>query len=434
MSHHDLIVFFLEISVMLAIALSFRQLARMLNLPLVIGELIGGILLGPTAFGALAPKAYAWLFPTAGPAVVTRDSVIRLGLLFFLFCAGLEVNLAHLRRRGLSIAWTSILGIVVPFALGFSLVQFVPAIWGHSVEQKFLALFIGTALSISALPVIARILMDLHLMKKELGVVVMSAAMIDDLIGWSLFAVILSITNPNGASSRSLWINLLLVLFLFASFLTAGRWAGQRSLRWMQSRPTWPNGFIGVTSVIVLLAAAMAEAIGIHAVFGAFLVGVALAQTSDRRHEAHEMVHHFVMSFFAPIYFVSVGLQADFARNFDLPLVILMLVVACLGKIGGVTLGGWLAKMPLKQALAVGFGMNARGAMGMILASVALEHKLIDQRIFVALIVMALVTSLSSGPFMQRLLALRPAAEEGRSSMQAANTTKLPGRVSSLRH
>jgi Kef-type K+ transport system membrane component KefB len=216
---------------------------------------------------------------------------------------------------------------------------------------------------------------------------------------------------PNGLPGGSLWVTISLVLGLFALMLSVGRWAGQHALRWLQSHSTWPGGFIGVTAILVLAAAATAESIGIHGVFGAFLVGVALAQSSEKRNQAHEMIYQFVVSFFAPIYFVSIGLRANFVANFHLPLVLLILLVACVGKICGVSFGAWMGKMPPREALAVGFGMNARGAMEMILASIALEYKLIDQRVFVALIVMALVTSILSGPIMQRLLMIKPLDE-----------------------
>ncbi len=410
MSPHDLVVFFLELSVMLAVALLFGQVMRRLHLPGVVGELLGGILLGPTVFGSLAPKWHAWLFPTTSTVVVGRDAVIKLGLLFFLFTAGLQVNLAHVWQRGRSIACTSISGIVVPFGLGVGSVLFLPDLWGPASKSNatVFALFIGTALSISALPVIARILMDLDLIEKQLGVIVMAAATIDDLIGWSLFAVILSNIAPHDESARSLWMTLGLVLVFSVLILGIGLWPGQRALHWSRSHLPWPSGFIGVSAILVLVAAASAEAIGIHAIFGAFLAGAALAQSSQEQNQAHEIVAQFVRSFFAPLYFVSIGLQVDFAAHFDLLLVSLVLVVACLGKIVGVGIGARLGRLPPREALAVGFGMNARGAMGMILASVALEHQLIDQRVFVALIVTALVTSILSGPIMQRLLASEP--------------------------
>jgi Kef-type K+ transport system membrane component KefB len=411
MTHPELITFFFQIAAMLAVGLVFRHFMNRVRWPGVVGELIGGILLGPTIFGALSPDLYARLFPSVGLVPVGQDAVIKIGMVFFLFSVGLELEFAQVRRRAWTLGWTSISGIVVPFALGVGLVLLWPGLWGPPAVANFtmFALFIGTALSISALPVIARILMDLGLIRRSLGVVILSAATIDDLIGWSLFAVILS-KFAEGAPTRSLWVTLALVVGLIASILTVGRWIGQRAFRWLKLRSTWPSGFLALTAVLVLLTAATAELIGIHSIFGAFLIGVALAQSSEKRHQAHEVVHQFVMSFFAPIYFVSIGLKANFIAHFDLPLVLIVLVVACVGKIVGVSFGAWIGRLSPREALAVGFGMNARGGMGMILASVALEHKVIDPRVFVALIVMALVTSLLSGPIMHRLLLVKGAA------------------------
>ena len=410
MSHHDLILFFVQVCTMLGVALVCGQLMRKLHQPAVLGELIGGVLLGPTIFGMLAPVAYSNLFHGSEVATTGRDAVIRLGLLFFMFVAGLEVDMAHVIQRGLSVVATSILGIVVPFALGFGLVLAAPALFGTQAQGRAMlfAVFMGMAMSISAIPVIARILMDLDLMKTELGTVVMAAATIDDLVGWSLFAVILSRFAPGGLHTGGPLVTVGVVLGLFAVILTLGRWVGPRALHWLQSHLNWPSGFIGVTTMLVLLAASITEALGIHAVFGAFLVGVALAETSEAWAQAHDVVYQFAISLFAPLYFVSVGLKADFIANFDLPLVLVVLLIACLGKIVGAGLGARLGGMPPRQALAVGFGMNARGAMEMILASVALEYGLIDQRVFVALVVMALVTSMLSGPMMQRLLGAKP--------------------------
>lgn len=402
MPHRELFLFFLQIAVLLAAALAAGRIARQLRLPEVLGELLGGILLGPTVFGTLAPAAFAWLWPDSPALTIARDGLLRLGMLFFLFVAGTEVDLGHLRRRGPSILTTSVAGVVLPFALGFAAVVLLPDLWRQQAhdDSLLLALFIGTALAISALPVIARILLDLNLLRQEIGIVILAAAAIDDLIGWSLFALILSRFAPEGALPRPAEATFALVLGMFAFFLTVGRRAARRLLPPSIS----PRAALGVAALLLLLAAATAEAIGIHAVFGAFLAGVALSPTGAERSPAREAIYPFAMGFFAPLYFVSIGLKVNFVIQFDLILALVVLVVACAGKVIGAGLGAWLGGMPPREALAVGFGMNARGAMEIILATVALEHGLIDQRLFVALVVMALVTSLMSGPILRRLL------------------------------
>ena len=204
MARQELIVFLVQVSVMLGAALIFGHLARRLRLPAVLGELVGGIVIGPTLLGALAPGFFAALFPASGPASMARDALIRVGLLCFLFVAGLEVNLSQMRKLGWTIAWTSFLGIAFPFAIGFALVLAFPRSFGPQAAAHgvLYPLFLGTAMSISALPVIARILMDLSLTRTRLGMVVMAAATIDDLIGWSLFAVILSKVSPIGIEGQ----------------------------------------------------------------------------------------------------------------------------------------------------------------------------------------------------------------------------------------
>ena len=193
----------------------------------------------------------------------------------------------------------------------------------------------------------------------------------------------------------------LVILFLqFAAITLAGLAGGQLIRRLKQP------AVLGELAAGVLIG---------PTVFGAYLVGIALGQSleSGEARDAHDITYQFALSFFAPLYFVSIGLKANFAANFDLPLVLLVLAVACVGKIGGAGLGARLGGMNLRESVAVGFGMNARGAMEIILASVALEAGLIDKRVFVALVIMAMVTSMLVGPVMKRLVRIpgRVAAE-----------------------
>jgi len=213
MSHHDLILFFLQVCVMLAVALAGGHIMRKLHQPAVLGELMAGILLGPTVFGLVAPGLFGTLFPADATASLGLDAVIKIGMLFFLFVAGLKVNLTHIWQRSSEVVLTCTLGILVPLALGIGSVLLLPQLWApHFPQQNWiLALFVGTALSISALPVIARILMDLGLIQQEIGGIVLTAATINDLIGWSLFAVVLSMVLPDSPAEPSIWTTLGLI-------------------------------------------------------------------------------------------------------------------------------------------------------------------------------------------------------------------------------
>jgi Kef-type K+ transport system membrane component KefB len=195
------------------------------------------------------------------------------------------------------------------------------------------------------------------------------------------------------------------VIIFFFLVLGLGRWLGPRSLRWVRGHVPWPSGFIAVTSVAILVAGSISEGLGIHAFLGAFLLGVALGGHDKERNEAHEVIAHFVMSFFVPIYFISMGMSANFITHFDFLLVAIILIVACVSKISAVALGARMAGMKVdREVWAISFGLNARGATGIILAGVGFANKVIDERIFVAIVVMALVTSLMSAPIMTRLV------------------------------
>jgi Kef-type K+ transport system membrane component KefB len=399
---------------MLACALVFGQVMRSMKQPRVVGEMLGGIVLGPTLLGMVAPGFYHWLFQSSANVAVVRDASIKLGMLFFLFVAGLEVNLADLRRLGRRAALIGVVGTVIPIVVGVGLVYLVPRqFWGPMAGAHFLAfaLFVGMNLANSANPVIARVLMDLGLLKGEIGTLIMTATIVDDLVNWTLFAVILSEIAPSGsAGAMSLPLTIVLVLVFFAAVLGLGRWLGPRALHWAKRHVAWPTGLIALTTLVILVAGSLSEWLGVHAFLGAFLVGAALGGDNAEENEAHEIMSHFVLSFFAPIYFVSMGMTVNFIANFDVTLVVLIIGVGCASKLGAVLLGARMAGMPLsREVWAIGVGLNARGATGIILAGVGLANQVIDDRIFVAMVVLALVTSLASGPLMSAFLSHRTA-------------------------
>lgn len=409
MSSQDFVIFALQITLMLACAVFFGQLARRANQPAVVGEMFGGILLGPTLLGVIAPQLYAWLFQSSASVTVARDASIKMGMLFFLFLAGLEVNLSELSRLGRRAVSIGLIGTLLPIAMGVGLVYLLPRdFWGAAVQEHYFsfALFIGMNLANSANPVIARILMDLGLLKGEVGTLIMMATVVDDLVNWMLFAIILNDILPKSeANSTSVPLSIALIVLFFVLVLGVGRRLAPSALKWAKQRVSWPSGFIALTSLVILLTGSLAEALGIHAFLGAFLIGIALAGDDEEHNEAHEVINHFVLSFFAPIYFVSMGMTTNFITNFDWLLVALIVVVAFISKVGGVLLAEKAAGAPItRETWAIAFGMNARGATGIILAGVGLTYGVIDEPIFVAVVVMALITSLVAGPMMSKFL------------------------------
>jgi K+:H+ antiporter len=400
---------FLALAALLGAAKLAGELMQKLDQPSVLGEIMAGILLGPTVLGHFKPGIYAVLFPTTGAMPIVLDTVTTLGVVFFLLTAGLEVDLRSIFRQGKSALLVSLLGVVVPFSLGFVAAMGFPRFLGaeEGADRLIFALFVGTALSISALPVIAKILMDLNLLRSEMGTVVMSSAMFDDLVGWILFSMILGMMNVGGHSGGGVKRTIALVAAFTVLTLTVVRWLIDKLLPFIQAHTSWPGGILGFIFTLTLASAAFAEFAGIHAVFGAFITGIAVGESSHLRKRTSEHIHEIVTNVFAPFFFASIGLRTNFIANFNLPVTLTVIAVACVGKLAGAGWGARLGGMDRRTAWGVGLAMNARGAMEMILGILALQYGLIRESMFVALVVMALFTSLVSAPAIHFLIRRR---------------------------
>lgn len=410
MTHPDLILFIFSLSILLLIAIIFGRFALFLRVPKVIGELVGGIVLGPTVLGFFYPNIQYWLFNSSIPALQARDALIKLGAIFLLFIIGLEINLPQVKEFKKTILLISVFGAAIPFILGFFSVFAFPGVWGYSpIGNKWLLpLFMGTALSISALPVIARILKDLGVLKNKVGFIILGAATIDDIVGWTLFTAIVANFSFEKTASTNPTVAVIGIMAMFVFTVTVGRKIAEKLLAWCNKKDDGNSLSIGLIIAIVLLSSALAEKIGVHAIFGAFLAGIAFSGNESNKIHTSRLVNYF----FSPLYFVSVGLQVNFLKHFDLVLVLIIIAIATFGKISGAFIGSRISKLNNKEALAVGFGMNARGAVGIILFVAAYQAKLIDERIFTALIVMAMATTIISGPFMKMFFSQNEKAEE----------------------
>ena len=413
MTESDVLVFLLSLAILLGTAKVLGELARTAGLPLVVGEIAAGILLGPTALGRLAPRAHEWLFAAPSPAKMI-GGFTSVAVVLLLVVAGIEVDLEVVKRRGKSALFTSILGILLPLGGGVLLGYLLPdSDLVQPDHRSLFALFIGVALSISALPVIAKTLLDLGLFKTEVGLLVMAAAMINDLVGWLAFSVLVGPMRGGVLELRTVAIVFGLTVGFVAVCLLAGRWLVDRVFARIEGEPgTAPGRLLSVVILLALFGAAATQAIGIHAVFGGFVVGVMVGDSHKLKTRTRVVIEDFVMNVFAPVFFASLGLRVDFARAFDLRLCVLVFTIATVAKVVGGSLGARAGGLAWKEAGAVGFGLNARGAMEIILALLALDAGLIREQLFVALVVMAIGTSLLSGPVMKKLLYARGPEEE----------------------
>jgi Kef-type K+ transport system membrane component KefB/mannitol/fructose-specific phosphotransferase system IIA component (Ntr-type) len=406
MHESDVLVFLLSLAVLLSSARLLGEMARRLGLPLIFGELASGIVLGPTVLGRLFPDGQRWLFPVGTPPQQMLSGYTSVGVVLLLVVAGLEVNLGIVRRRGRSALLASILGIVMPLGGGVLLGVLLPDTDLVRPDHRTLfALFMGVALSISALPVIAKTLLDLGLFKTDVGLLVMAAAMINDLVGWLAFSVLLEPMQGGAIHLASVGRSVgLTVGFVGAALLVGRPLLGRLIVKLQGDHHSGPRRVLSLIVLLALFGASFTQWIGIHAVFGGFVVGVVVGDAPHLKERTRVVVHEFVTNIFAPVFFASLGLRADFVRAFDLRLCVLVFVIATAAKVIGCTIGARAGGLRWRPATAVGFGLNARGAMEIILALLALEAGLLKEQVFVALVVMALATSLVSGPMMKWML------------------------------
>lgn len=406
---HDVTIMFLALAVLLGGAKLAGELAQKFGQPAVLGEIIAGILLGPSFFGMLAPHTEAVIFPARGAFPLVLSVVANLGVVLFLLTAGIEVDLSSVFRQGKSALVVSSFGVIVPFVLGTIAAGLFPSFLGAEpgAQRGLFALFVGTALSISALPVVAKILMDLNLLRSDVGILILSSAMVDDLVGWILFSIVLAMMHSGSMSWAELRHTALLTLGFVVVVLTAGRWVIHRVIPWIQAHSSWPGGVLGFIFTLTLASAAFTEFAGIHAVFGAFIMGIAIGDSTHLRKRTREHIREIVTNVLAPLFFVSIGLQANFVRSFSLSLFVILFAVACLGKIFGIGWGARVGGLDRRTSWVAGLAMNARGAMEIILGLLAIQSGLIKDRMFVALVLVALATSLIAAPSVNFLVERR---------------------------
>lgn len=407
MNHEELIYLFICLGSMLLLGRLFGEFFRKLKMPLVVGELIAGVLLGPTVLGQFAPHLTQHVFTTTGTIGVVLSGISSMSVVMLLFAAGMEVELSIIRQQGKTALKTSFVGLIITLSIGYFSGNFLfdglMSAGSNQGNKVVFSLFLATALAITALPVIARTLMDLNIFRTKIGMIIIAAAMMDDLVGWILFSVVLGMMNKGGDSWGFLYTLGYTLLFAI-TILTLGRAVINRFLPWAKRKLSWPGGILAISLGFAFLGAAFTEKIGIHAIFGAFIVGIAFGDSVHLNEKTRDIINQFITNIFAPLFFVSIGFKINFIANFDLGISIIILLLAIVSKLLGAGLGSLWGGLSLRESLAVGFGMNARGAMEIVLGLLALQAGVINEQLFVGIVIMAVVTSVMAGPMLQFLL------------------------------
>jgi Kef-type K+ transport system membrane component KefB/nucleotide-binding universal stress UspA family protein len=409
-------VFLSQIVVLLVAGRLLGELLSRWGQPPVMGQLLAGVVLGPSVLGYLSPAAEIALFPHAPPQRAMLESVAQLGVLLLLLLTGMETDLSVMRNSGRAALNVSLAGIALPFLLGVLAIELLPGPMLVRPHQRLLlALFIGTALAVSSVKIVAALVRELGFIRRTVGQIILAAAIMDDAIGWIFVSVLLGLAQHGSVDLGGVARSVLGTLAFLAFSITAGRRLVFHVIRWTNDHFVSELPVITVILVIMGAMALATDAIGVQTVLGAFVAGILIGESPILTRHIEEQLRGLIVALFMPVFFGLAGLATNIAALGHSNMLMLtagLIVVASVGKFSGAFLGGRLAGLTGAESLAVGCGMNARGSTEVIIASIGLSMGLIDESFFTAIVVMALVTTLAMPPMLRWALKRLPTRPE----------------------
>jgi Kef-type K+ transport system membrane component KefB len=399
-----LVTLLLQIAIIVITARLAGYCFRRIGQPQVVGEMVAGVLLGPSFLGRFFPSLYGALFPAVSLPYLGMLSQV--GLLLFMFLVGLEFNSTALRNLGRAAALTSVVSIIVPFGLGSLLALYLyPRVADPNVTFAAFTLFLGAAMSITAFPVLARILTERRLTRTGLGTLALACAAVDDVSAWCILAYIVAFVR-SANEAKPLWLTITGVTVYALFMIFAGRRLLDGFRRSFERHQRLSHDAMAVLMLLLLLSAAITEWLGVHLLFGAFLLGAVMPKDGKLLMAVEENLQAVTVVLLLPIFFAFVGIRTHVGLSggegywvYGL----LILLVAVAGKFGGATLAARAAGVPWRTSVALGALMNTRGLMELVILNIGLDLGVINQAVFSMMVVMAVVTTFLTTPALQLL-------------------------------
>lgn len=398
----NLFTLVLQIAVVLATCRIVGSLFRKIHQPRVVGEMFAGIMLGPSLLGSLAPHLSAYVFPASSLGYL--NALSQIGVIIFMFLVGLGINPNELKSQGHAAVLTSHVSITAPFVLASVLALYLyPRLSDDSVSFTNFALFMGAAMSITAFPVLARILTERDMLGSRLGTVAIACAAVDDVTGWCILAYIVVLIRAAHKAS-SIWITLAGIL-LFAGVMVYGvRRVLRRFETVYREKGGLSENMMALMLLLVLVSALCTESLGIHLLFGAFLMGAIMPKQPKFVRYVLDRFETITVTLLLPLFFAYTGLRTNIGLVKGQEMwfyCALIIVVATVGKLGGSMLASWLTGMPLREAAGLGTLMNTRGLMELVILNIGLDIKVISPALFSMMVIMALFTTFMTTPVLQ---------------------------------
>jgi Kef-type K+ transport system membrane component KefB len=410
---HPLLVFLTAMAVLLFLARLLGRASERLGLPAIVGELLTGLVLGPSLLGSLAPGVSAWLLPSQPEQMHLLDGIGQLGVLLLVGVTGTHLDMGMLRRQGMTAMTVSLTGLLVPLSLGVALGLILPPAVTRGGGWVF-ALFLGVAMCVSAIPVIAKTLSDMRLLHRNVGQLTLAAGMLDDAVGWLLLSIVSAAATVGVSAGRVSAAVAYLVGFL-AFAVIIGRYLVRRTMDWA-ARSGDPGPAVAAAVIIVLLGAVGTHSLGMEPVFGAFVAGILIA-TSRAAQPLLAPLRTVVLAVLAPLFLATAGLRMDLtalAKPGIALAAVAVLSVAIVGKFAGAYLGARLRKLSRWEGLALGAGMNARGVIEVIVAMTGLRLGVLNTATYTIVVLVAIVTSLMAPPLLRLAMGRIANSEEER--------------------
>lgn len=392
-------IFITQLGIIIFAARLCGEVAKRFGQPILAGEVVAGILLGPLVFGKISPAWREVFFPSQGVSPYLLQGISWLCALFLLLITGLEIDFRASLQYGKQNILTSLFGFLFPFLGIYALSSFLPShFYSPSANVLHTDLLMATALSVSSVPVIGKILFDLKIFRSNVGLNIITSSVVSDIWEWSTLLIIISMINHGSISAITAAQPVIVMIMLLLVTLTMGRRITEKFFESMGIQMKDTAAVLALLFSLTLLNGAIAHLLGIHVAFGAFLTGLMVGESEWITPYMRQSIRDFIFGVFAPIFFVLIGMQLQLGSTADWFYVFLLMAVASMGKIGGAFLGALCGGIGRKNALAVGCGLNAQGAMGIVVALIGAEMKVFNESTFSVIVMICILSSLLVGP------------------------------------
>ena len=416
-------LFVAQLALLMLVGRLLGEVLLRLKQPAVMGQLMAGLVLGPSLLGALFPDLQHAIFPAAKEQKAMLDAVSQFGVLMLLLLTGMETDLRLVRRTGRRVRDSprSPASSFRSSAASRSAKPCPTAMLPDPGKRLITSLFLGTALSIASVKIVATVIREMNFMRRTVGQVILASAIIDDTIGWMIIAVIFSLALQGHVDMLSLAQSVLGTLAFMGFSLTIGRRVVFIVIRWVND--TFVSEFAVITAILLIMCAMalITDLIGVHTVLGAFVAGILIGESPILTRHIDEQLRGLIIAFFMPVFFGTAGLCADLTILKDHRILLLtlgLIAIASIGKFGGAFIGGKLGGLTFRESLALGTGMNARGSTEVIVATIGLSMGALSQNLFTMIVAMAVITTMAMPPTLRWALSRLPMRKEEKQRLE----------------